>query len=112
VRLLGLLFLQVVSLVTFLGLFFIPYGDYFQSVSLGPIQVSGWWVGFAVALVVWALVLVLLAHLALDELIWIGERIPVLKPVFKANFTHGFRRYLDPGFEPLEPARKVAAQEK
>jgi ferredoxin len=111
VRLLGLLFLQVVSLVTFLGLFFIPYGDYFPGVYPGPIQVSGWWAGFAVALVVWALAL-LPAHLALDELIWIGERIPVLKPVFKANFTHGFRRYLDPGFEPQEPARKAAAQEE
>lgn len=112
VRLLGLLFLQIATLVTFIGLFFISYGDYFQGVDLGPIQVSGWWAGFAVALAAWALALVPLAHLALDELIWIGERIPALKPVFKANFTRRFRRYLDPGFDPLEPALKASGPAK
>lgn len=111
-RLLVLLLLQIVSLVTFVGLFFIPYGDYFQGVGPGPLQVSSWWVGFAAGLIVWALVFVALAHLALDELIWIGERMPALKPIFLRNFTHGYRRYLDPGFEPQEPARKASAQEE
>jgi hypothetical protein len=112
VRMLGLLLLQIASLVTFIGLFFLPYGDYFQGVNLGPLQVSVWWVGFVVALVIWALGFVLLTHLVLDELIWIGERSRALRPIFRANFTRGYRRYLDPGFEPQEPARRASAQEK
>ena len=101
-RLLALLVLQLASLVTFAALFFLPYGDYFPDISLGPLPIGSWWTGFAVALVAWA-VLVLLAHLALDELIWICERMPALRPVFRANFTHRYRRYLDPGFDPTEP---------
>jgi Pyruvate/2-oxoacid:ferredoxin oxidoreductase delta subunit len=112
VRLLGMLLLQIASLVTFVGLFFVSYGDYFQGISVGPLQVSGWWEGFAVALVIWAVVFVLLTRYVLDELIWIAERTPALKPVFKANFTHGYRRYLDPGFDPLEPALKSSSQKK
>jgi ferredoxin len=112
VRLLGMLFLQVASLVTFIGLFLIPYGDYVQGISLGPLQVNGWWVGFTVALVAWALVFVLLTRYVLDELIWIGERIPVLKPIFMANFTHGYRRYLDPGFDPTEGTEATEATVK
>jgi ferredoxin len=112
VRLLGMLFLQIASLVTFAGLFLLPYGDYIQGITLGPLQVSGWWVGFAMALVIWAVVFVLLTRYVLDELIWIGERTPALKGIFKANFTHGYRRYLDPGFEPLEPALAASGQKK
>jgi ferredoxin/flavodoxin len=111
-RLAGMLFLQIASLVTFIGLFFLPYGDYFQGVSLGPLQVSDWWVGFVVALVVWALGFVLLTHLVLDELIWMGERSRKLRPIFRANFTHGYRRYLDPGFDPDEHGLRVSAQRK
>jgi hypothetical protein len=107
-----MLFLQIASLVTFLGLFFVPYGDYFHGITIGPLQASGWWEGFAVALAVWGAVFVLLTRYVLDELIWIGERTPALKQVFQANFTRGYRRYLDPGFDPREPALKVSAQEK
>jgi ferredoxin len=112
VRLLGMLFIQVASLITFIALFFLPYGDYFQGISLGLLQVSGWWTGFTVALVVWALIFVLLTRYLMDELVWMGERTPALKSIFAANFTHGYRRYLDPGFDPLEPAPKDSAQKK
>jgi ferredoxin len=111
-RLLGLLFLQIASLITFIGLFFLPYGDYFEGVTLGPLQPGSWWIGFAAALIIWALVFVLLPHLVLDALIWFGESIPALRPMFHANFTHRYRRYLDPGFDPLEPALKASGQRK
>jgi menaquinone-dependent protoporphyrinogen IX oxidase len=112
VRLLGMLFLQIASLVTFIGLFFSPYGDYFHGIAIGPLQVSGWWEGFALALVVWAIVFVLLTRYVLDELVWLGEGSRLLRPIFHANFTHGYRRYLDPGFDPDEKGLKVSAQKK
>jgi len=105
VRLVGVLFLQVASLVTFIALFFLPYGDYFSDFALGPLEVGRWWVGFAVALAAWALIFVLLTRYVLDALIWLGERSRMLRPIFTASFTRGYRRYLDPGFDPLEGQR-------
>jgi hypothetical protein len=104
--------LQIASLLTFIGLFFLPYEDYFHGMTIGPLAVSGWWEGFAAVLVIWALVFVLLTRYVLDELIWIGERSRKLQAIFHANFTHGYRRYLDPGFDPEEQGLKVSAQEK
>jgi ferredoxin len=112
VRLLGVLVLQIASLVTFIGLFFIPYGDYFQGIAVGPLQAGGWWEGFAIALAVWAVVFFLLSRYMLDELIWLGERSRMLRPIFHASFTRGYRRYLDPGFDPAESALKATPQEK
>ncbi len=105
VRLLGILFLQLASLVTFIALFFVPYGDYFSDLALGPLRIGGWWAGFAVALAVWALIFVLLTRYVLDALIGMGERSRTLRPIFTASFTRGYRRYLDPGFDPLEGPR-------
>jgi ferredoxin len=103
VRLAGTLVLQLLALATFIGLFLLPYRDIFMDGAIGPVPVSGWWPGFALALAAWALVFFLLTRYVLDELIWRGERTRALWPVFQATFTRGYRRYLDPGFIPVEP---------
>ncbi|OPY29466.1 MAG: Ferredoxin [Methanocella sp. PtaU1.Bin125] len=103
VRLTGMLGLQVLSLITFIGLFFLPYASIFMDGTFGPFTVSGWWSGFILALAVWAVAVFLLNRYVLDGLIWLGERSGALRPIFHATFTRGYRRYLDPGFNPVEP---------
>ena len=99
--------LQILSLATFIGIFLLPYRNIFMDTTIGPVDISGWWSGFIVALVVWAVVFYLLSRYVLDELIFTGERTGALQSVFHATFTRGYRRYLDPGFNPVEPLPQV-----
>jgi ferredoxin/flavodoxin len=112
VRLIAMLALQVLSLVTFIGLFFLPYRNIFMDTAIGPVFISGWWSGFAVALAAWAIVFYLLGRYVLDELIRIGENTRALQPIFQATFTRGYRRYLDPGFSPVEPLPQVPGRKR
>ena len=112
VRLIGVLVLQILSLATFIGIFLLPYRNIFMDTTIGPVYISGWWSGFIVALVVWAVVFYLLSRYVLDELICIGERTGALQSVFHATFTRGYRRYLDPGFNPVEPLPQVPGRKR
>ncbi len=112
VRLIAVLALQIFSLVAFIGLFFLPYSHLFPDTTFGPIFFSGWWPGFIVALAVWAVVFYLLGRYVLDELIRAGENSAALQPVFQATFTRGYRRYLDPGFSPVEPLPQVPGRKR
>jgi len=107
-----MLALQVLSLVTFIWLFFLPYTSIFMDTTIGPVFISGWWSGFVLALAVWAVVFYLLNRYVLDGLIWIGECTRALWPVFHATFTRGYRRYLDPGFNPVEPLPPVPGRNR
>lgn len=110
VRLVVLLAWELLSLAAFIWLFFIPYRNYFMDSSLGSVRISGWWPGFIIALIGWALVFVVLGHYLLDRLVRAGERINALRPIFGASITRKHRRYLDPGFDPSETQRAQGTQ--
>ncbi len=112
VRLIAMLTLQLLSLVTFIGLFFLPYRSIFMDTVIGPIFISGWWSGFVVALAAWAIIFYLLGRYVLDELIRAGEKTNSLQPIFHATFTRGYRRYLDPGFSPVEPLPQAPGRKR
>lgn len=103
VRLAGTLALSVFAPVSLIGVFMVPYDHFFMNSEFGPIVVDGWSSGLFIGLLAWIIITCLLYFYALDAVILAGERNRKLWPFFHATFTRGYRRYLDPGFNPIEP---------
>lgn len=85
-RLLWIAVLYVVSIVSLWWVMIIPYDSYAGPVIAGVLWLAG----------------NLLFYYLSEIVVFVCERLPVIGKLFELTFTKGYRRYLDPGFDPVE----------
>lgn len=94
--------MEVVSVIALILLFYLPYDSALGDFPAGALVISGTLYGPVLAFILWIALFVVLLVPITYLLIRIIGLIPGAKRIYKANFTHGYRRYLDPGFSTIE----------
>ena len=98
--------LELVSVLTLILLFYLPYNNAAPDLSSGVFMLKGTFYGPLIAFILWFVVFVILLLPLTSWTIKIIELIPGAKRVFKVNITGKNRRYLDPGFRAIETINK------
>jgi NAD-dependent dihydropyrimidine dehydrogenase PreA subunit len=104
--------MELVSVLILILIFYLPYESVLPGLAAGPVSMGSATYGPILAFILWFAIFVVLLVPATHWLIRLIGLVPGAKMVFKANITHRYRRYLDPGFSTIEKKSAVRAAKK
>lgn len=102
-----IILLEVVSVLAFISLFYLPYDRIFPDLEAGSLMLKGTIYGPLLAFILWLAIFIILLVPITYWMIRLIGLIPGAKTIFKANITHKYRRYLDPEFSTIEKGTAI-----